>query len=80
MQLTIRITCDSAASKDDPIGEIEFMLKQLVFRLGDDRYADERGTSGKLFDSTGCPVGEYVLSVPEENRQDLTTDLPQGDS
>ena len=48
MQLTIRITCDNAAFEDDPIGEIERVLKQLVFRLGDDRYAFQRGTSGKL--------------------------------
>jgi hypothetical protein len=33
MQLTIRITCDNAAFEDDPIGEIERVLKQLVFRL-----------------------------------------------
>ena len=33
MQLTIRITCDNAPFEDDPIGEIERVLKQLVFRL-----------------------------------------------
>ena len=33
MQLTIRITCDSPPFEDDPIGEIERVLKQLVFRL-----------------------------------------------
>jgi len=33
MQLTIRITCDNAAFEDHPIGEIERVLKQLIFRL-----------------------------------------------
>ena len=33
MQLTIRITCDNAPFEDDPIGEIERVLKQPVFRL-----------------------------------------------
>ena len=75
MQLTIRIECDNAAFEDDPIGEIERVLKQLVFRLGDDRYVTDRGSSGKLFDSDGYPVGDFVLSVPEESRQDQTTDV-----
>jgi len=37
MQLTIRITGDNAAFEDDPIGEIERVLKQLVFRLASPR-------------------------------------------
>jgi hypothetical protein len=53
MQLTIRITCDNAAFQDGRIGEIERVLEQLVFRLGEDRYVSERGTSGKLLDSSG---------------------------
>jgi hypothetical protein len=68
VQLTIRITCDSAAFEDDPIGEIERVLKQLVFRLGEDRHASQRGASGKLFDSDGNPVGDFVLDVPREDR------------
>ncbi len=80
MQLTIRITCDNAAFEDDPIGEIERVLKQLVFRLGDDRYVTERSTSGKLFDSDGYPVGDFVLSVPRENLPKLTKDVAKGDS
>jgi hypothetical protein len=70
MQLTIRITCDNAAFEDDPIGEIERVLKQLVFRLGEDRYASQRGTSGKLLDSNGNSVGDFVLNVPRTNRTD----------
>ena len=65
MQLTIRITCDNAAFEDDPIGEIEGVLKQLVFRLGEDRYASQRGTSGKLLDSNGYTVGDFVLNWPQ---------------
>ncbi len=80
MQLTIRITCDNAAFEDDPIGEIERVLKQLVFRLGEDRYASERGTTGKLLDSNGYPVGEFVLSVPRENRPNLPTEETAGES
>jgi len=74
MQLTIRITCDNAAFQDDPIGEIERVLKQLAFRLGEDRYAAERGTSGKLLDSNGYPVGEFVLKVPPGNPPNLSAD------
>ena len=70
MQLTIRITCDNAPFEDDPIGEIERVLKQLVFRLGEDRYAFQRGTSGKLLDSNGNSVGDFVLNVPRTNRTD----------
>jgi hypothetical protein len=80
MQLTIRIECDSAAFEDDPIGEIERVLKQLVFRLGDDRYATERRTSGKLFDSTGCPVGEFVLSTRRENPPDVNAEQASGNA
>ena len=80
MQLTIRITCDSPPFEDDPIGEIERVLKQLVFRLGEDRYASQRGTSGKLLDSTGEPVGDFVLNVPSENRPNQTTEEVSGDS
>jgi len=76
MQLTIQITCDNAAFEDDPIGEIEQVLKQLVFRLGDDRYANQRGTSGNLFDSTGCPVGDFVLSTRRENPPDVNAAAP----
>ncbi len=79
MQLTIRISCDNPAFEDDPIGEIERVLKQLVFRLGEDRYAAERGTSGKLVDSHGYPVGDFVLSVSRENQPNPTTkDHPTG--
>ena len=80
MQLTIRITCDNAAFEDDPIGEIERVLKQLVFRLGENRYAAERGTSGKLLDSNGYTVGDFVLSVPRENQPCLTKEKASGDS
>ena len=80
MELTIRITCDNAAFEDDPIGEIERVLKQLVFRLGEDRYASQRGTIGKLIDSNGYTVGDYVLNVPPENRPNLTTEEASGDS
>ncbi|MGA2705777.1 MAG: hypothetical protein ABSH35_32435 [Isosphaeraceae bacterium] len=80
MQLTIRITCDNGRFEDDPIGEIERVLKQLVFRLGEDRYASERGTSGKLLDSNGYTVGDFVLSVPRANQPKLTTDEAMGDS
>ena len=80
MQLTIRITCDNAAFEDDPIGEIERVLKQLVFRLGEDRYASQRGTSGKLLDSNGYTVGDFMLNVPQENRPNLTTEEVSGDS
>ena len=80
MQLTIRITCDNAAFEDDPIGEIEPVLKQLVFRLGEDRYASQRGASGKLLDSNGYTVGDFVLNVSRENRPNLTTDEASGDS
>ncbi len=80
MQLIIRITCDNAAFEDDPIGEIERVLKQLVFRLGEDRYASQRGTSGKLLDSNGYTVGDFVLNVPRENRPNLTTEEASGDS
>jgi len=80
MQLTIRITCDNAAFEDDPIGEIERVLKQLVFRLGEDRYASLRGTSGKLLDSNGYTVGNFELNVPQENRPNLTTEEVSGDS
>jgi len=80
MQLTIRITCDNAAFEDDPIGEIERVLKQLVFRLGEDRYASQRGTSGKLLDSNGYTVGDFVLNVPRENWPNLTTEETSGDS
>ncbi len=80
MQLTIRITCDNAAFEDDPIGEIERVLKQLVFRLGEDRYASERGTSGKLLDSDGYIIGNFVLNVPRENRPNLTKEETSGDS
>jgi len=66
MQLTIRIDCSNAAFTDDPIGEIERVLKQLVFRLGEDRYASQRGASGKLFDSNGDSVGDFVLNVPTQ--------------
>jgi hypothetical protein len=80
MQLTIRITCDSPPFEDDPIGEIERVLKQLVFRLGEDRYATHRGTNGKLLDSSGYTVGDFVLNVPRENRPNLTTEETLGDS
>ena len=80
MELTIRITCDNAAFEDDPIGEIERVLKQLVFRLGEDRYASERGTSGKLLDSNGYPVGDFELNVPQDNQPNLTTEGTPGDS
>ncbi len=73
MQLTIRITCDNPAFEDDPIGEIERVLKQLVFRLGEDRYASQRGASGELFDSNGNSVGDFVLNVPREDRPNPTT-------
>jgi hypothetical protein len=66
MQLTIRITCDNPAFEDDPVGEIERVLKQVVFRLGEDRYASQRGTDGKLFDSNGYTVGDFVLNVPRD--------------
>ena len=62
MQLMIQITCDSPPFQDDPIGEIERVLKQLVFRLGEDRYASEHGTRGKLIDSNGYAVGDFVLT------------------
>jgi len=55
------------------------MLKQLVFRLGEDRYASERGTSGKLLGSNGYPVGDFVLSEARENRLNLTTEEVSGD-
>jgi len=80
MELTIRINCDNAAFEDDPIGEIERVLKQLVFRLGEDRYASERGTSGKLLDSDGYIIGNFVLNVPRENRPNLTKEETSGDS
>ncbi len=80
MQLTIRITCDNAAFEDDPIGEIERVLKQLVFRLGEDRHASERGTSGKLLDSNGYIVGDFVLNVPRENRPNLNPEEASGDT
>jgi hypothetical protein len=80
MQLTIRIACDNPTFEDDPIGEIERVLKQLVFRLGEDRYASQRGTSGKLFDSTGYMVGDFVLSVHQENRPNLSSEKVSGDS
>jgi len=80
MQLTIRITCDNAAFEDDPIGEIDRVLKQLVFRLGEDRYASERGASGKLLDSEGYPVGEFVLSVPRKNQPNQITEGTSRDS
>jgi hypothetical protein len=80
MQLTIRITCNNAAFADDPIGEIERVLKQLVFRLGEDRYASQRGTSGKLIDSNGYTIGDFVLSVTRENPPNLTTEEASGDS
>ena len=80
MQLTIRITCDNAAFEDDPVGEIERVLKQLVFRLGEDRYAAQRGTSGKLLDSDGYPVGDFVLSVTRESPPNLITEEASGDS
>ncbi len=80
MQLTIRIECDSPAFEDDPIGEIERVLKQLVFRLGEDRYASQRGMNGKLFDSNGYTVGDFVLNVPQENRPNLTTEKVSADS
>ncbi len=80
MQLTIRITCDSLPFEDDPIGEIERVLKQLVFRLGEDRYASQRGTSGKLFDSTGEPIGDFLMKVLRENGSNQTTEKVSGDS
>jgi hypothetical protein len=80
MQLTIQIACDNPTFEDDPIGEIERVLKQLVFRLGEDRYASQRGTSGKLFDSKGYTVGEFVLSVPQENLLNLTSEEVSGES
>ena len=80
MQLTIRITCDNAAFEDDPVGEIERVLKQLVFRLGEDRYAFQRGTSGKLLDSNGYTVGDYVLNVPRDARPNPATEEAAGDS
>ncbi len=43
----------------------------LVFRPGQDRHASQRGTSGKLPNSTGKLVGEFVLNVPLENRSNL---------
>jgi hypothetical protein len=70
----------TAPVQNDPIGEIERALKQLVFRLGEDRYASQRGTSGKLLDSTGEPVGDLVLNLPRENRPNQTTDEVSGDS
>jgi hypothetical protein len=80
MQLTICISCDSCPFEDDPVGEIERVLKQVVFRLGEDRYASQRGTSGKLFDSNGYIVGEFMLSVPQENRPNLGAEEVPGDS
>ncbi len=80
MHLTIRIACASAAFEDDPIGEIERVLKQLVFRLGEDRYASQRGTSGKLIDSNGYVAGDFVLNVPRETRPNLTKEETSGDS
>ncbi len=80
MELTIRITCDNAAFEDDPIGEIERVLKQLVFRLGEDRHATQRGTKGKLIDSNGYTVGDYVLNVPRDDRPNLATEEAAGDS
>ena len=78
MQLTIRITCDNAAFEDDPIGEIERVLKQLVFRLGEDRYASQHGASGKLLDSNGNSVGDFVLNVPRTTgRTGRTRETPR---
>ena len=47
--------------------------------LGEDRYASQRGTSGKLLDSNGYTVGDFELNVPQENRPNLTTEEVSGD-